>query len=322
MEDFQEQVDNFAADFENIRTQISSVIVGQENVIDDVLTCLICGGHVLLEGLPGLGKTKLVRTLSKTLELAFSRIQFTPDLMPADITGSEIITRNETNEPVFTFHRGPVFANLILADEINRATPKTQAALLQAMQEHTVSIVNTTHTLSEPFMVLATQNPIEMEGTYPLPEAQLDRFMLKVIVKMPNISQMSEILDRTTGDNFPNVDKSADPQRILQMRHIAQSVKAADDIKRYIAKLVISTHPGQVGANKLAGKYIQYGASPRAGQAILKGAQVRALCCGRANVSLGDVKAVATAAMRHRIILNFQANGESITTDELISNLL
>jgi MoxR-like ATPase len=321
-EDFSPQVDAFRSDYARIRRELSRVIVGHEQVIDEVLTCLLCGGHALLEGVPGLGKTLLVRTLADVLDLAFSRIQFTPDLMPADIVGTNIVVADESGGKAFRFQGGPVFANLILADEINRATPKTQSAVLEAMQEQTVSVARTTHALPQPFLVLATQNPLEMEGTYPLPEAQLDRFMLKVSLLSPRAEELVAIMDRTTGAGMPQVEKAATGERIEQMRRTVRQVPAASHVKEYIARLVLATHPSSDAAPEITRRYVRYGSSPRGAQAMVLAAKVRALCDGRANVAFDDVRAVALPSLRHRLILGFEGQAEGIEPDDIVGEVL
>ncbi len=319
---FQRDIDAFRKDCDAIIAQVRSVIVGHQRVIDEVLACMLCGGHVLLEGVPGLGKTLLVRTLAETLNMAFSRIQFTPDLMPADITGTNILTTDASGGKKFAFEPGPIFANLVLADEINRATPKTQSAVLEAMQEQTVSVARTTHRLPLPFFVLATQNPIEMEGTYPLPEAQLDRFMFKVNVASPSIQELTAILDRTTGEAAPKPSPAADAKRIQQMQAIVRQVPVASHVKDYISRLVSATHPASEHAPEIAKKYIRYGSSPRGAQAIILAAKVAALRDGRANVAFDDIRAAALPAMRHRLILNFEGQADGIDTDAVITEVL
>ena len=319
--DFGELIRGFQDDWGRIAEQVSSVIVGHEQVIDEVLTCLLCGGHVLLEGVPGLGKTLIVRTLADALELSFSRIQFTPDLMPADITGTNVIV-GEAPARRFEFQPGPIFANLVLADEINRATPKTQSAVLEAMQEQTVSVARTTHQLPRPFMVLATQNPLEMEGTYPLPEAQLDRFMFKVLVRSPSGRELVAILDRTTGAEAPRAAKAADAATIEQMRAVVRQVPAAAHVKDYISRVVLATHPDGPGVPEAVGRFVRYGSSPRGAQAIILASKVLALRQGRANVALADVRKVALPALRHRLILSFEGQADGIEPDEIIRQVL
>lgn len=309
--------ENFRALAEKIESEVGRVIVGQNDVVRHVLVSILAGGHVLLEGVPGLGKTMLIRTLGQALDLNFSRIQFTPDLMPADILGTEILS-DENGKREFRFRSGPLFSNLVLADEINRATPKTQSALLEAMQEGSVTVAQRTYKLEEPFFVMATQNPLEMEGTYPLPEAQLDRFFFKVNVDMPDIKQMSEILDRTTGKETSSANKAASGADIIQMRALARTVPIASHVKEYIASLVLASHPDNANATPLVKKYVRYGVSPRGGQALVLGAKVTALLAGRYNVAFEDVHAVANAALRHRLLLNFDGLAEGIKPDDVI----
>jgi MoxR-like ATPase len=313
-----EQFRILAADIER---EVGRVIVGQAEVVRHVLIALIAGGHVLLEGVPGLGKTMLIRTLSSTLDLAFSRIQFTPDLMPADITGTDVMEETAEGARRFRFRAGPVFANLVLADEINRATPKTQSALLEAMQERTVTVAEQTLPLPAPFFVLATQNPLEMEGTYPLPEAQLDRFLFQVNVPFPGAEELEEILVRTTGGELPTAEKVADGAQLLAMQALAREVPLASHVRRHISELVIATHPEQSAA-PLVQRTVRYGASPRAGQAMVLGAKVMALLDERYNVSFEDVAAIAPAALRHRLILNFEGQAEGIIPDDIVADVL
>jgi MoxR-like ATPase len=305
----------------NIEQEVSKVIVGQKEVVRHALIGILSGGHVLLEGVPGLGKTMLIRTLSQALTLDFSRIQFTPDLMPADITGTDIMEDSGDGHRNFRFQQGPVFANLILADEINRATPKTQSALLEAMQEHTVTVANETYRLSEPFFVMATQNPIEQEGTYPLPEAQLDRFLFKINVGFPTPEELNEILTRTTGKENPQPETAASGQQILAMQQLARQVPIASHINEYISRLIVATHPGS-SLSPLVNQYVRYGSSPRGGQALVLGAKITALLAGRYNVSFDDVTAVAPAALRHRLLLNFEGQAEGTSTDDVVADLL
>ncbi len=305
---------------EAIENEVSKVIVGQRDVIRHVLISILSGGHALLEGVPGLGKTMLIRTLSKVLELHFSRIQFTPDLMPADITGTEIMEEGDGRR-AFRFQRGPVFANLILADEINRATPKTQSAMLEAMQEGTVTIANQTYPLPAPFFVLATQNPIEMEGTYPLPEAQLDRFIFKVDVPFPSADELTEILALTTSQSEPGVGAVADGAKILTMQQIVRMVPIPSHVSDYVSRVIVTTHPGE-SMSKLVNQYVRYGASPRGGQALVLGAKSTALLSGRYNVSFEDVVAVAPAALRHRLLLNFEGQAEGIQATDIIADII
>ncbi len=304
-----------------IEAEIGKMIVGQREVIRTVLTAVLGGGHALLEGVPGLGKTMLVRTLSQVLELSFSRIQFTPDLMPADITGTEIMEETTDGRRAFRFQQGPVFANLILADEINRATPKTQSAMLEAMQEQTVTVANETYPLPRPFFVLATQNPLEMEGTYPLPEAQLDRFMFKIDVHFPTAAELTEILNRTTGDAVPAPAAVTSGEMIIQMQQLARQVPIPTHVSDYISRLVVATHPSGSPA-PMVRDYVRYGSSPRGAQALALGAKITALLDGRYNGSFEDVAAVARPALRHRLILNFEAQANDISPDAVIDDLL
>jgi MoxR-like ATPase len=304
-----------------IEAEVGKVIVGQADVVRHVLIGILGGGHVLLEGVPGLGKTMLIRTLGQALHLHFSRIQFTPDLMPADITGTEIMEETGDGRREFRFQQGPVFANLILADEINRATPKTQSALLESMQEHTVTVANHTYPLPEPFFVLATQNPIEQEGTYPLPEAQLDRFLFKINVPFPSAQDLTEIITRTTGRENPQAETAADGRRLIAMQQLARQVPISSAVSHYISQLIVASHPGGSPA-PLVTQYVRYGASPRGAQALVLGAKITALLAGRYNVSYDDVAAVAPAALRHRLLLNFEGQAEGISPDHVITNLL
>ncbi len=304
-----------------IEAEVGKVIVGQKKVVRHVLTGILAGGHVLLEGVPGLGKTMLIRTLGDVLELEFSRMQFTPDLMPADITGTDIMDESADGRRAFRFQKGPVFANLILADEINRATPKTQSALLEAMQEKTVTVANETYPLPAPFFVLATQNPLEMEGTYPLPEAQLDRFIFKVDVRFPSSDELTEILERTTGQNEPEAKPVATGYDILTMQRLARNVPMTSHLRDDVSRLIVATHPGD-SPSSLVNQFVRYGASPRGGQAIILGAKILALLAGRFNVSYEDIIAIAPAALRHRLLFNFEGLAEGIQADLIVADLL
>jgi MoxR-like ATPase len=305
-----------------IEAEIAKTMVGQTETVRDVLTAVVAGGHVLLEGVPGLGKTLLVRTLADVLALDFSRIQFTPDLMPADITGTNILAEGDDGQRRFVFQPGPIFANLVLADEINRATPKTQSALLEAMQERTVTIANQAHSLRQPFFVLATQNPLEMEGTYPLPEAQLDRFFFKLIVQYPTAAELSEIVRRTTSRPLAPLTRIADGATIQEMGLLARQVPIATHITDYVVRVVLATHADDELAPAEVRRYVRYGASPRAAQAIVLGAKIRALIDGRLNVAFDDVRAVAPPALRHRLLLNFEADAANVTSDTVLVHLL
>jgi MoxR-like ATPase len=315
-------VADFRVHARRIEEEIGKVIVGQEAILRDVLIALVAGGHVLLEGVPGLGKTMLVRTLSEALDLEFSRIQFTPDLMPADITGTNILVEDQDGRRRFAFQQGPIFANLILADEINRATPKTQSALLEAMQEKTVTVASVVHPLAEPFFVLATQNPLEMEGTYPLPEAQLDRFFFKLLVLYPSATEMTEILRRTTADGAFHAGKTADGPTIEAMGKLARQVPIASHVSDFVVRLVLATHPENEQAVPIVKRYVRYGASPRGAQAIVLASKIRALIEGRLNVAFEDVRTVALPALRHRVILNFEAEAGGVLTDTVLRGIL
>lgn len=314
--------ETFRATATAIEREIGRVIVGQQALIRGVLITLLAGGNALLEGVPGLGKTMLIRTLADVLDVQFSRIQFTPDLMPADITGTNIIAEDEHGRRFFRFEPGPIFANLVLADEINRATPKTQSALLEAMQERTVTVAREIHTLPQPFFVLATQNPLEMEGTYPLPEAQLDRFFFKIDVPFPSVEDLVEIARRTTGAATPRAQAVADGATVLAMQALAREVPIADAVLTYVARLVRATHPTDEAAPDMVRRYVRYGASPRGMQAIILAAKITALLDGRFNVAFDDVRAVATPALRHRIGLNFEALAEGVSSDDIVAALL
>lgn len=315
-------VKSFVNDFENIEREISKVIIGQREVIRYVLIGIIAGGNVLLEGLPGLGKTQLIKTVGKVLDLDFSRIQFTPDMMPSDITGTDIFIKNSDGSSGFSFQKGPVFSNLVLADEINRATPKTQSALLEAMQEKTVTVGSTTYKLPIPFFVLATQNPIELEGTYPLPEAQLDRFMFKVNVDFPTSEELMKIVNITTATEQYEPKKVCGSDRLIEMGIVSKSIPVATNVSEYAMNLIINTHPENESSPEIIHKYIRHGASPRGAQAIITVSKILAMLDGRLNVAYEDVKKVAYPVLRHRILLNFEALSDGITTDYIITKLL
>ena len=305
-----------------IRDEIGKVIVGHEDVVEGVLIALVAGGHVLLEGVPGLGKTTLLRTLGDAMHLDYSRIQFTPDLMPADIVGSMVLESDSVGSKTLRFQRGPIFAHLVLADEINRATPRTQSALLEAMQERTVTTGTVTYSLEDPFLVMATQNPLEMEGTYPLPEAQLDRFLLKLLVGYPSRAEMDEIVERTLASDQPSVHQVVDRAQILDIRRGAHDVLVAPHVRDFAIRLILATQPQQPDSHTMAKKYIRYGSSPRGAQSLIQGGRVRALIRGRLNVSIEDVRELALPALRHRIILNFDAHADGKTADEVVAEIL
>src|ERR1700719_344301 len=305
-----------------VRREIAKVIVGQDDVVEGVLICLLAAGHVLLEGVPGLGKTTLLRTLARALQLKYSRIQFTPDLMPADIVGSMIMETGELGGKTLRFQHGPIFANLVLADEINRATPKTQSALLEAMQERTVTSGTTTHHLELPFLVMATQNPIEMEGTYPLPEAQLDRFLMKILVVYPNREELNRIVERTIQRNEPQVEPVLDRDAIHEVRTVCREVLVAPHVQEVAIQLVMATQPEQKEAHELARKYIRYGSSPRGALALVECGRVLALMRGRFHLSIEDIHSVAAAVLRHRIILNFDAHADGQTPDSILTAII
>ena len=314
-------VSDFRAISTAIEAEVAKVIVGQADVVRHTLIGVLGGGHVLLEGVPGLGKTMLVRTFAQAMSLDFSRIQFTPDLMPADITGTDIMEETATGQRQFRFQQGPVFANLILADEINRATPKTQSALLEAMQEHTVTVATHTYPLPEPFFVLATQNPIEQEGTYPLPEAQLDRFLFKINVGFPSPDELTQILTRTTGKEVAAAQTAVSGETIIAMQQLARQIPIPSNVTNFVSRLIVATHPGGTAA-PLVNSYVRYGSSPRGAQALVLGAKITALLDGRVNVSFDDITAVASAALRHRLLLNFEGQAEGISTDDVVADLL
>jgi len=317
----EEQATHFKETFQNVQKEVSRFIVGQNDIIEDVLISICCGGHVLLEGVPGVGKTSLVNALSSALSVDFKRIQFTPDLLPSDVIGTQVLV-DKGDRKVLEFQEGPVFCNLLLADEINRATPKTQSALLEAMQEKTATVANVTHKLPSPFFVLATQNPIENDGTYPLPEAQLDRFFFKLEVGLPSHDDFYEILNRTGGKSVPEVKPVAKGEDVTKMGETLREVPLAPEVQAYLVKLVRGTHPEDEGAHKDIKQFVRNGASPRAGQAMLAAARAKALLDGRFHVSKEDIQAVAKPALRHRIILSFEGEAEGIKSDDLISEII
>ena len=310
--------------FDEVKAEMARVIVGHEDLIEDIFIALVCGGHCLLEGVPGLGKTLLVRSLGEILSLSFSRIQFTPDLMPADITGTNMLTDDPSGRKVFEFQRGPVFAHIVLADEINRATPKTQSALLEAMQEQNVTVGGKLHRLEHPFMVLATQNPIEMEGTYPLPEAQVDRFFFKLVLEFPTHAELSRIAELTTAAPPGPLREIVDGPAILQMRQWVRDVPLAEVVKDYAVRIVLSTHPQKQQGNgaAMAQKFVLYGSSPRGLQSLILAAKARALFAGRPNVSFEDIRAMLLPSLRHRLILNLEADAEGIGAERILQEIV
>ncbi len=316
----EEAAKKFRENTEALQKEIARVIVGHDSVIRQTVVAILAEGHALLEGVPGIGKTLLVRTVSQCLNLRFSRIQFTPDLMPADIIGTNIVVEDAGGRKHFEFQKGPIFGSIVLADEINRATPKTQSALLEAMQEKAVTVSGTRYPLEEPFFVLATQNPIEMEGTYPLPEAQVDRFLFKIEVPASNLGELVEVIDRTTGKEGPQPRQVLAGKEILEMRALAREVPIASHVKEFAARLVLATHPAEGSA--IARKYLRYGSSPRGAQALVRAGKILALMKGRYNVAFNDIKEAAYPALRHRLILNFEAEAEGIRPDAIIEKVL
>lgn len=321
-ESMQQRVDEFQKRYNSLREEVGKVIVGHDEIVHGVLTCMFVGGHCLLEGVPGLGKTLLVRTLSTALDLDFSRIQFTPDLMPADILGTNMIVEDPSGKRVFEFQKGPIFTQICLADEINRATPKTQSAMLETMQEGTVTSSGTRYELDQPFFVLATQNPIEQEGTYPLPEAQLDRFLFKLVVGYSSRDDLNTIVARTTKDVRIHAEKVMDGREIIEWQKLVREVILADHVQDYLVRLTLATHPGGDHAPDIANKYLRWGSSPRGAQTLALTSKVRALLEGRYNVSFEDIRRVYLPAMRHRVVLNFEAQAEGIDPDEVLLQIL
>ncbi|WP_437731091.1 AAA family ATPase [Sorangium sp. So ce1335] len=316
------EVDEFRASIGELREEVGKVIVGNREVVDGVLTCMLAGSHALLEGVPGLGKTMLVRTMAEALDLQFSRIQFTPDMMPADIIGTTVIDESAGGQRSFSFRKGPIFANIVLADEINRATPKTQSALLEAMQEHRVTVSRQSYTLEQPFFVLATQNPLESEGTYPLPEAQLDRFFFKLHVPFPSRDELNAILERTTGTEAIAVRPVLNRERITAMQRLVREVPVAKHVQDYAVRLLQATHPTEGESLGEVKRFVKFGASPRGAQALLLAAKIRALFEGRFAASVDDVRASALPALRHRVLLNFEGEAEGVKTDEVLQAIL
>jgi MoxR-like ATPase len=323
--EMEKRIESARRSFNEVKAEMARVIVGHEELIEQVFIALVCGGHCLLEGVPGLGKTLMVRRMGEILSLSFSRVQFTPDLMPADITGTNMLTDDPSGRKVFEFQRGPVFANIVLADEINRATPKTQSALLEAMQEQSVTVGGKIHRLESPFIVLATQNPIEMEGTYPLPEAQVDRFFFKLLLQYPSRAELGRIADLTTAAPLPALREILDSPAILQMRHWVREVPLAEMVKDYAVRLVMRTHPGEKpgnGTGGLAQKFVLYGSSPRGLQSLILAAKARALFAGRPNVSFDDVRSQLLPSLRHRLILNLEADAEGVSAEQVLSEIV
>ena len=318
----EQNLKQFSEQCKNIFTQIGRDVIGQKEVIEGAVIAMIAGGNVLLEGVPGVGKTRLVRSLGRVFNLPFSRIQFTPDLMPADVTGTNIIVKDDSGNSSFEFQPGPIFSNIILADEINRATPKTQSALLEAMQEHTVTVMGVSRKLNEPFFVLATQNPIEQDGTYPLPEAQMDRFMFKIIVKNPSLDELMDIVNMTQKTMAEVADVACNGEQLLEMRKTANAIPVATDVMKYAMMLCSATHPDSDCASETAKKYVRLGASPRAGQALISAAKVKALMNGRYNVSYSDINELALPVLRHRIKLTFEAAAERVTADDIVNMIV
>lgn len=321
-EELKQQLDAFRRDFETLRQEIARVIVGQQEIVDGTLAALIAGGHVLLEGVPGLGKTMLVRTLADALHLEFSRVQFTPDLMPADLIGTNVVTESATEGRKFEFQHGPIFANIVLTDEINRATPKTQSALLEAMAECSVTVAGETRPLPSPFLVLATQNPLEMEGTYPLPEAQLDRFFIKLMVRYPSGEDLSRILNRTTGSEESAANAVVEGSRVLELRKLAREIPIAEDVQKHAINLVLGTHPDQEAATEMVRRYVRYGASPRGAQSLILFGKILAVLDHRYSVAREDINTAAKPVLRHRMILNFEGQAENVSADDVIDDLV
>jgi len=322
LREIRERMERARSAFEELKREMGRVVVGHEELVEHVFAALVCGGHCLLEGVPGLGKTLMVRSLGEVLNLTFSRIQFTPDLMPADITGTNVLTDDPSGKRVFDFQGGPIFAHIVLADEINRATPKTQSALLEAMQEQTVTVGGKVHRLQSPFIVLATQNPIEMEGTYPLPEAQIDRFFFKLLVRFPSREELGKIADLTTSSPPPSLKKVLDAEGVLKIRECVREVPMAEAVKDYAVRLVLATHPQGDGTVLTAKRFILYGSSPRGLQSLILAAKARSLLSGRPNVSFEDIRAPLLSSLRHRIILNLEAEAEGVTPEKILQEVV
>ena len=322
MIEIEKEIDRFHKQYQSVQAEMGRAIVGNQEIVGGIVSCLLTRGHVLLEGVPGLGKTKIVQTLANVLNLKFNRIQFTPDLMPGDIIGTNVVRETEDGEKYLDFQPGPIFCNLMLADEVNRATPKSQSALLEAMQEKSVSVGKITHKLEEPFFVMATQNPIELEGTYPLPEAQMDRFLFKLKIVYPTSDEMHEIMNRTTQVEEPQVKAVLERGEVLEMRKTVLSVPIARSIQDYAIRLTLATHPNAPQSHPLTSKYVRFGASPRGTQALVLGGKVQALLNDRAHVSAEDIRAVAYPALRHRMLLNFEGEAEHVDTDVILKEIL
>jgi MoxR-like ATPase len=320
--DIRDRMASARRSFADVKSELGRVIVGHHDLIEQVFIALVCGGHCLLEGVPGLGKTLVVRSLAAVLNLSFSRVQFTPDLMPADITGTQMLTEDPSGKKLFSFQRGPIFAHVVLADEINRATPKTQSALLEAMQEQSVTVAGKAHRLESPFMVLATQNPIEMEGTYPLPEAQVDRFFFKLLLEYPSREELGRIADLTTSPPPASLNRVLDAETILKIRAWVREVPIAEAVKDYAARLILATHPKKNGAAPAAEKYVLYGSSPRGLQSLVLAAKARALLDERPNVAFADIRAVAPQSLRHRVILNLEGEAEGVTSENIVEGVV
>ena len=318
----EKDISQFHKRYEAVQQEMSRVIVGNEEIIGSILSCLLTRGHVLLEGIPGLGKTKIVQTLADVLNLKFNRIQFTPDLMPGDLIGTNVVRETESGEKYLDFQPGPIFCNLMLADEVNRATPKSQSALLEAMQEKSVSVGNVTHKLEEPFFVMATQNPIELEGTYPLPEAQMDRFLFKLKIEYPNIDEMHKIMDRTTQVDEPDAKAVLEQGEVLEMRETVLSVPIAKPVQDYAIRLTMATHPNSPHSHPLTNKYVRFGASPRGTQALVLGGKMQALLDDRVHVASEDIQKVVYPALRHRLLLNFEGEAEHVDTDDILKEII
>ncbi len=320
--EIERRIETFRERHDRIQEEVGRVIVGNREVVSGIITCLLTRGHVLLEGIPGLGKTKIVQTLSEAMHLDFNRIQFTPDLMPGDILGTNVVRETETGEKYLDFQPGPIFCHLMLADEVNRATPKSQSALLEAMQEKSVSVGNTTHKLEEPFFVMATQNPIELEGTYPLPEAQMDRFLMKLRIGYPEEEELREIVDRTTAVEEPTASAMVRREEVLEMRETVLSVPVARPVLDYAIRIAMGTHPDSKYAHPLTNRYVKFGASPRGVQALVLSGKVRALLAGRPHVAAEDIRASVKPALRHRLLLNFEGEADKVDPDHILENIV